>query len=191
LEEWIGYMKKFKLTQARQECFLKALAETGSVINAVRVAGTSRTRIYELRKADPAFASAWDDAEAIPYDPLQDEARRRALEGVPQPLVSAGKLVRGDDGQPITIQRYSDGLLLALLKTHQRRQRNSISLPLPPLQSPADPVHAMKAITAGVAAGKVTPAEAADLSKIVQTYINVLQAFEFESRLRELEDNDG
>jgi hypothetical protein len=184
-------MRKLKLTKARQECFLQALAETGSVINAVRVAGTSRTRVYEPRKADPPFASAWDDAEAIACDLLQEEARRRALEGVPQPLVSAGKLVRGDDGQPITIQRYSDGLLLALLKTHQRRQRNSISVPLPLLQSPADAVHAMEAITAGVATGKVTPSEAADLSKVVQTYINVLEACEHESRLRELEDSEG
>ena len=184
-------MKKLKLTKARQECFLQTLAETGSVINAVRVAGTSRTRVYELRKTDPAFASAWDEAEVIAYDLLEEEARRRALEGVPQPLVSAGKLVRSDDGQPITTQRYSDSLLLALLKTHQRRQRNSISLPLPPLQSPADAVHAMEAITAGVAAGKVTPSEAADLSKVVQTYINMLEAYEFESRLRELQESEN
>jgi hypothetical protein len=183
-------MKKMKLTKTRQDCFLKALAETGSVINAVRIAATSRTRVYELRKTNPAFASAWDDAEAIAYDLLEEEARRRALEGVPQPLVSAGKLVRGDDGQPITIQRYSDSLLLALLKTHPRRTRNSIGLPLPPLQSLADAVHAMEAITAGVAAGKVTPSEAADLSKVVQTYINLLQACDFESRIRELEDSD-
>ena len=185
-------MKKLRLTKARQECFLKALAETGSVINAVRVAGTSRTRVYELRKIDPAFASAWDDAEAIAYDLLEEEARRRALEGVPQPLVSAGKLVRGDDGQPITIQRYSDSLLLALLKTHQRPRRNSISLPLPPLLSAADAVHAMAAIPGGVAAGKVTPSEAAELSQLVETYVKAIEAHEFDKRLQEVEaKNNG
>jgi hypothetical protein len=184
-------MKKLKLTKARQEGFLKALAETGSVINAVRVAGTSRTRVYELRKAHPDFSSAWDEAEAIAYDLLEEEARRRAVEGVPQPLVSAGKLVRGDDGQPITIQRYSDSLLLALLKTHQRPRRNSISLPLPPLLSAADAVQAMAAITGAVAAGKVTPSEAAELCKLVETYVKAIEVREFDQRLRVVEATDN
>ena len=106
-------MRKVKLTRARQERFLEALADTGSVINAVAVAGTSRTRVYELRKLDPEFAAAWAQAEDIAADRLEDEARRRALEGVPELLVSAGKLVRDDDGKPITVRRYSDNLLLA------------------------------------------------------------------------------
>ena len=46
-------MRKLKLTRARQEQFLKALADTGSVATSAAVAGTSRTRVYELRKADP------------------------------------------------------------------------------------------------------------------------------------------
>jgi hypothetical protein len=118
-------MKRLKLTRDRQERFLKVLADTGNVTAAVAAAGTSRTRVYELRKMDIAFAAAWDEAEEIATDGLEDEARRRAIEGVAEPLVSAGKLVRGDDGQPITVRRYSDNLLLALLKARRllRRER--------------------------------------------------------------------
>ena len=116
-------MKRLKLTKARRENFLKVLADTGSVTAAVAAAGTSRTRVYELRKTDTAFAAAWDEAEDIATDRLEDEARRRAVEGVAEPLVSAGKLVRGDDGQPITVRRYSDKLLLELLRAHRRPQR--------------------------------------------------------------------
>jgi hypothetical protein len=112
-------MKRLKLTKERRERFLQALANTGSVTTAVAVAGTSRTRVYELRKADPAFASAWEEAEEIATDRLEDEARRRAVEGVAEPLVSAGKLVRDADGQPIIVRRYSDHLLLALLKARR------------------------------------------------------------------------
>jgi hypothetical protein len=115
-------MKKLKLTKDRRENFLKALANTGSVTAAVAMAGTSRTRVYELRKADPIFAAGWEDAEEIAADRLEEEARRRAVEGVQEPLVSAGKIVRDDDGLPIAIRRYSDTLLLALLKAH-RSQR--------------------------------------------------------------------
>ena len=119
-------MKRLKLTKARQERFLNALADTGSVTAAIAVAGTSRSRVYELRKSDPGFATTWDEAEEIAADRLEDEARRRAVEGVPEPLVSGGKIVRDDDGQPIAIRRYSDPLLLALLRAHRpsRRERS-------------------------------------------------------------------
>jgi len=112
-------MKKLRLTKERQESFLKALANTGSVTAAVAMAATSRTRVYELRNADPVFASSWEEAEEIAADRLEEEARRRAVEGVQEPLVSAGKIVRDDDGLPIAIRRYSDTLLLALLKAHR------------------------------------------------------------------------
>jgi hypothetical protein len=45
-------MKKLKLTRARQERFLKALTDTGIVSAAVEIAGTSRTRVYDLRMTE-------------------------------------------------------------------------------------------------------------------------------------------
>ena len=112
-------MKKLKLTRERQNRFVKALAETGIVSAAVAIAGTSRTRVYELRKHDLGFASAWDEAEEQAADALEAEAWRRAVDGVPEPLISAGRVVRDDDGQPLAIRRYSDNLLLALLKARR------------------------------------------------------------------------
>jgi hypothetical protein len=55
-------MKRLKLDKTRQECFLRALADTGNVSTAVAVAGTSRSRVYELRKTNAAFAAGWDEA---------------------------------------------------------------------------------------------------------------------------------
>ena len=177
-----------KLTKMRQGRFLQALANTGSVT----AVNTSRTRVYELRKVDPAFAAAWEEAEEIAIDRLEDEARRRAVEGVPEPLVSAGKLVRDDDGQPIAVRRYSDNLLLALLKAHRppRRER-PVRFQLPALRSAADAASAMAALTAGVAAGEVTPGEAGELSKLVEAYIRALEANEFDQRLRVIEKKNG
>lgn len=169
-------MRKLKLTQARQKRFLEALSDTGSVITAATVAGTSRTRVYELRKVDPAFSAAWAEAEEIAVDRLEDEARRRAVEGVPEPLVSAGKLVRDDNGQPITVRRHSDSLLMALIKAH-RPPRRERSKPFPlRLQSAADAPNAMASIAAAVAEGTITPAEAGELSRLVETYIKTLLA---------------
>lgn len=112
-------MKRVKLTRERQERFLKALAETGIVSAAVEIAGTSRTRVYDLRKRNPGFAAAWEEAEDRAADALEAEAWRRAVVGVQEPLVGGGKLVRDDDGQPIAIRRYSDTLMLALLKARR------------------------------------------------------------------------
>jgi hypothetical protein len=177
-----------KLTKVRQGQFLKALADTGSVTAAVAAAGTSRTRVYDRRNADSAFAAAWDEAEEIAADRLEEEARRRAIEGVPEPLVSAGKLVRDDAGQPVVICRYSDPLLLALLRAHRppRRER-SVRFQLPALQSAADAAGAMASITAAVAAGEITPGEAGEFSKLVEAYVKALEASEFDQRLRAIE----
>jgi len=182
-------MKRLKLTRERRERFLKALADTGSVTAAVAVAATSRSRVYDLRKADRVFAAAWEEAEEIATDRLEEEARRRAVEGVPEPLVSGGKIIRDDDGQPIAIRRYSDHLLLALLKAHRppRRER-AVRFQLPALRSASDAASAMAALTAGVAAGEVTPGEAAEFSNLVEAYIKALEASEFDQRLRTVEE---
>jgi hypothetical protein len=182
-------MRRLKLTKEIQQRFLESLAETGSVSTATAVAGTSRTRVYELRKADPIFASAWQEAEEVAVDRLEDEARRRALEGVPEPLVSAGKLVRDDEGQPMTVRRYSDNLLLALLKAHRppRRER-SVRLQLPPLDSAADGAAAMASIAGSVAVGEITLSEAADLSRMVEACMRAIEANEFHERLQAIEN---
>ena len=184
-------MKRVRFTRVRQERFLRALADTGSATAAVAAACTSRSRVYDLRKVDPAFAAEWDEAEEIAADRLEEEARRRGVDGVPEPLVSAGKIVRDDDGRPITIRRYSDALLLSRLKAHRppRRER-SVRFRLPALRSAVDAAVAMAAITAGVAAGDLTPGEASELAKLVEAYAKALEAVEFDLRLRVVEARD-
>ena len=112
-------MHRLKLTRERQDKFLEALAATGIVSTAVKIAGTSRTRVYTLRKKNPSFAAAWEEAEEKAADALEAEAWRRAVDGVAEPLVSGGKLVSDSTGQPIAIRRYSDVLLIALLKARR------------------------------------------------------------------------
>jgi len=112
-------MKSLKFTKDRREAFLRALADTGIVSLAAGIAGITRARAYQVRKADLLFAAAWEEAEEQAADRLEAEAWRRAVAGVPEPIVSAGKIVRDDDGQPIAIRRYSDALMIALLKARR------------------------------------------------------------------------
>lgn len=105
--------------------FLEALAKTGNVTRACEQANLGRARAYALREQDETFAAAWTEAEEIAVDALEAEARRRAIEGVQRPLVSAGKVVKDDNGEPIILREYSDTLLIALLRAHRPRKFNT------------------------------------------------------------------
>jgi hypothetical protein len=45
----------------------------------------------------------------------------------------------------------------------------------------------MAAITAGVAAGDITPGEASEIGKLVEAYVKALEVGEFDQRLRAIE----
>jgi hypothetical protein len=63
--------------------------------------------------------SSWDDALDYGTDRLEDEAFRRAHDGCEKPLVSAGKIVRDDEGIGLKFREYSDTLMCLLLKSRR------------------------------------------------------------------------
>lgn len=103
------------LTHAR-ETFIVALAKGASITKSCELAGIGRSTAYEWREADEAFAALWDEALEAGIDRLEDEARRRAVEGVEKPVVAMGKIARNDDGSVLMIREYSDTLLALMLK---------------------------------------------------------------------------
>ncbi len=58
---------------------------------------------------------------------------------------------------------------------------------LPKMDKAADAARAAAAIAAGVAAGDITPCDAAALSRLVDSYTRALEATTFEARLEALE----
>jgi len=122
---------KLRITRRRQQRFLEMFAETGNVSVSAEAAGISRSGVYVHRGSDDAFAKAWEEAAQVAADKLEAEAWRRGVDGVAEPLVSAGRLVCGEDGKPLFIQRYSDQLLVTLLRAHRPekfRDRTSVEL---------------------------------------------------------------
>lgn len=97
--------------------FLKAFRESANVRAACEAAKISRKHVYRTRETDREFADLWDEAEADACDILELEARRRAVEGVAEPVF--GSLGRGmPSGKIGTIIRYSNTLLMFLLRAH-------------------------------------------------------------------------
>lgn len=67
------------------------------------------------------------------------------------------------------------------------RKDRPVKFELPPIETAADAAKASTAIIAGVAAGDITPVEASELSKLIETHVRVLEANVFEEPLRQLE----
>ncbi len=97
-------------TPKKQRKFLETLCETANVRLACQSASLSRSAVYHWRKSDSLFAEAWAEAMEIAADVLEAEARRRAYEGVEEPV----GFYKGEPSA--TVRRYSDTLLIFLLK---------------------------------------------------------------------------
>jgi hypothetical protein len=82
-------------------------------------------------------------------------------------------------------------LRLCLDRIIPARKDRPVNFALPKMTEAKDAVAASAAIVAAVAAGELTPTEAAELAKVVDGYARTLQAVEFEERLLKLEKTLG
>lgn len=73
------------MTPARRRRFLEHLAATCNVIASAKSAGLSYNTFYTLRRNDPDFAAAWEQAIQTGYDRLEEALLARALRGVAPP----------------------------------------------------------------------------------------------------------
>lgn len=115
-----------KITPERKAAFCAALAASGgNVSRACEAVDITRMTAYGWRRDDEDFAKAWDQAKEIGMDALEDEATRRAYEGIDKPIVHQGVVTD-------TVKDYSDTLMIFLLKggkPAKYRERQEISGP--------------------------------------------------------------
>ena len=117
------------VTPARARVFLEHLARCGVVAEAARLAsphaldrkGASGS-FHSLRRRDPVFAVAWEEAQEQADAALLIEARRRAVHGTEKGIFQKGARVLDVDPEtgksvPATEKVYSDRLLELLLKS--------------------------------------------------------------------------
>ncbi|BDW82844.1 hypothetical protein MACH24_22820 [Erythrobacter sp. Dej080120_24] len=98
-------------TPERQQAFIEALADTGSVAAACRTVNMSAEGAYYLRRQPGAesFRTAWQSALDLGVQRLEDVAMERALNGIDVPVYSYGALIG-------TRKSYNDRLLMFLLR---------------------------------------------------------------------------
>jgi len=100
-------------TQKKEDTFLSVLRNGLSITAACQQAGLTRSLVYVWRKEDAEFAAAWDDAVEMGIDRLEDEAYRRAHDGVQKPVFHQGEICGH-------IREFSDTLLIFTLKAKRR-----------------------------------------------------------------------
>lgn len=114
------------------KAFLSALAQTGNIRQSCESAETGRTTAYALRDTDETFAADWAAALEESADLLEQEARRRAEQGIQRLKFHNGAVIMVQaispdgvplvttDNQPVMVpyveHEYSDTLMIFLLK---------------------------------------------------------------------------
>lgn len=98
-----------QIQHPKKRAFLAAFAHLGSVTRAARAAKIDRTSHFLWKRDDSDYARAFEDAQAISADVLEDAAVGRARDGIDKPVFHQGKICG-------YIREYSDTLLIFLLK---------------------------------------------------------------------------
>lgn len=110
------------LAKKKRKVFLSVLARTGRVAEASRACGyTDTATLQQFRRNDEDFAEAWDHALEAAAHVLEEEAIRRATEGVLEPVFYKGEVAGYKTN-------YSDTLLMFVLRglkpgTYRENQR--------------------------------------------------------------------
>ena len=101
-------------TRQLKKEFLEDFAQTGNVSESARNVGVVRQTVYLWKDRDKKFLEAYEQAEIEATERLEQEARRRGAEGYDEPVF--GMIGGGMAGEIGTIRKYSDTLLIFLLK---------------------------------------------------------------------------
>ncbi len=98
-----------RTTASLKKGFLAAYERTGGVYLACKAIDICYATFFQWKKRDPEFLSNFESARERIGELLEQEARRRAFEGVVRPVFQGGKKVG-------TVREYSDQVLMFLLK---------------------------------------------------------------------------
>ncbi len=82
-------------------------------------------------------------------------------------------------------------LRLCLERLVAPRRDRAVPFALPEIRGAEDLAPAMAAISRGVAEGLVTPFEAGELARVVESFVRVIEASEFDRRLKQLEADNA
>lgn len=101
--------QKPQTTKERARAVLKAYAETCNIVQACKQAKVHRATHYRWLEKYPRYAAVFEKAQRSAGDYLESEAVVRGVKGWLEPVLYQGQVATH-------VRRYSDGLLMMLLR---------------------------------------------------------------------------
>lgn len=124
-------------TQARKRRFLSLVRGEDGMPLSIRAAcdaiGMTRSTYMRWRETDPEFETSYQEVLEDGTDLVEDEAHRRAIKGIDDPVYYMGEIV----GHKTV---YSDGLLTTILKARrpERYRGDSTNVQVAVINDPTD-----------------------------------------------------
>lgn len=118
-----------RFSPKRQAAFLAALEACGTIRGAARAAQVARQCHYTWLKEDPTYEERYRGADQVATDSLIEEATRRAVKGVGDVVLFGGQPVKVS-GKTLVRRRFSDNLLMFLIKAKRPEYRDRVGLDL-------------------------------------------------------------
>ena len=111
-------MEALTKANAKKRAFLAAYTESGTIRGAASASGVAATSHYGWLRSDETYVEAFTEAKEQAIAMLEEEATRRAVQGVRRlKFDSKGKpFIDPETGEPYVEYAYSDVLLIFLLK---------------------------------------------------------------------------
>lgn len=114
--------RKFVWNDLAKCSYLANLQENGQRGRAAKLIGTNSVRVTNEQKKDKEFDQACQEAVLLFRESCEDELRRRAFDGVEEPIVYQGIVQDG------TVTRYNDSLLQFYMKANDPKYKDKLKV---------------------------------------------------------------
>lgn len=112
---------KIRELSINQERFLSIFSEVGVITKAAAIAGIDKSNHSKWLKSNEKYRERFEAAVEAANDVLIAECRRRAVEGVDEPVFYKGEQVD-------TVKKYSDLLLIFEMKRRMPEYRDKVDV---------------------------------------------------------------
>ena len=143
-------------------------------------------------EGDDRRSEAKTQGQAVPAGPVRQPNGRK--KGSRNKITQAIEALLDGEGEALTRKAIELGLKgditalrLCLDRLAPPRRDRHVSFELPKIENAKDAAGAITAMLEAVAAGDLTPSEASDVTKLLDTYVKVFEAVEIAERVERLE----
>jgi hypothetical protein len=143
---------------------------------------------------NPPAANAASKQRGRPFKPGQSGNRAGKQKGTRNKVTQAIEALLDGEGEALTRKAIELGLKgditalrLCLDRLAPPRRDRHVSFELPKIENAKDAAGAITAMLEAVAAGDLTPSEASEVTKLLDTYVKVFEAVEIAERVERLE----